>query len=144
MLSTCLKERVNVSLKTVLSRINLPDARHQVVQVGLCTLEHIIAARTVLASTVLPALALMSDLPGWNDMLPFDACGTVGIFAWDVPAGFQIHPVAGVFTAAVKLCGLWGIELPGDFLGLAEGSRRLGVGGNGKKQTKQSSKANTH
>lgn len=143
-LSTCLEERVNVSLKTVLSRINLADARHQVVQVGFGTLEHFIVARAVLAPPVLPALALMPDLPGWNNVLPFDARGAVGIFARDVATGFKVHAITGVFAAAIELGGLWGVELPGDFLGFAERSGGLGVGGNGKKQAAYGDKTDTH
>lgn len=144
MLSTCLEERVNVSLKTVLSRINLTDARHQVVQVSFGTLEYLVIAGAVLAPASLPTLALMADLPGGNDMLPFNACCAIGILARDVAAGFQVYPVAGVLAAAIELRGLRCIERPGNFLGLAEGSRCLGVGGYGKKQATHSNKTGAH
>lgn len=144
MLSTCLEERVNVSLKTVLSRINLADARYQVMQVRLGTLEHVIVARAVLAPTILPALALMPDLPGWNNVLPFDARSAVGIFARDVATGFQVNAVAGVFAAAIKLGGLRGVQLPGDFLGFAERAGCLGLGGDCKKQAAHSDKTDAH
>ena len=143
-LSTCLKERVNVSLKTVLSRINFADARHQVMQVCLGALEHLIMARAVFSPSVLPALAQIPDLPGRYDVFPLNARGAVGVFAGDVTAGFQVDPVTGVFAAAIEFSGLRRVELPGDFLGFAEGSRGLGVGGDGKKQTAHSNKTGTH
>lgn len=125
-------------------QINLADARHQVVQVGFGALEHVVVTRAVLAPAILPALTLMPDLPRWNDVLPFDACGAVGVFAWDVATALQIHTVAGVFATAIELGGLWGVELPGDFLGFTEGSGRLGVGGEGEKQATHSDKTDTH
>lgn len=140
----CHREECQRFLKTGLSRINLADARHQVVQVGFGALEHIVIARAVLAPTVLPALALVPDLPGRNNMLPLDARGAAGVLAGDITAGLQVHAVAGVFAAAIELGGLRRIELPGDFLGFAEGSGRLRVGGNGKKQAAQSNKTGTH
>lgn len=131
-------------LKTGLSRINLPNAGHQVVQVGFGALESLVIARAVLAPAVLPTLALMPDLPGRNDVLPFDSCRTVGVLTWDVAAGFQVHTVAGVLATAIELGGLWGVEFPGDFLGFAERPRCLGMGSNGKKQAAHSNKTGTH
>jgi len=101
-------------------------------------------ACAVLTPSLLPALALMADLPRWNDVFPFNACGAVGIFAWNIAASFQIHPVAGVLAAAIELGGLWGVELPGDFLGFAESSGRLGVSVDGKKQATHRDKTDTH
>ena len=69
----------------------------------------------------------MADLPGGNDMFPLDACGTVGIFARDITAGFQVDAVAGVFATAVELGGLRRVELPGNLLGFAEGIRGRGL-----------------
>lgn len=131
-------------LKTGLSRINLADARYQVVQVGFGAFEHVIMARTVFAPAVLPAAALMPDLPGRHNVLPLDARRAVGVFARNVTTGFQVDTVAGVFAAAIELGGLWGVELPGDFLGFAERARRLGVSGDGKKQATHSDKTDTH
>lgn len=141
----CHGEECQRFLKTGLSRINLADARHEVVQVGFGAFEHVVMPRTVLTPAILPALALMPDLPGRHDMFPLDARGAVSVFAWDVAAGFQVHAVARVFAAAIELGGLRCVERPGDFLGFAERSGRLGMGGDGKKQAKKhSSKTDTH
>ena len=93
-------------LKTGLSRINLANARHQVVQVCFCTFENVVAACAVLSPVVLPALALMADLPGGNDMLPLDTGRTASVLARDVAAGCEVDAIAGVFAAAIKLGGL--------------------------------------
>jgi hypothetical protein len=114
------------------------------VQIRFGTLEYVVMAGAVLASTVLPALALMADLPGWNNVLPLDARGTVGVFAWDVAAGFQVNAVAGVFAASIELGGLWRVQLPGNLFGFAEGSGRLGMGSDSKKQAAHSNKTGTH
>lgn len=143
-LSTCLEERVNVSLKTVLSRINLADARHQVVQVGLGALVHRVLAGAVLAPAVLPALALMADLPGRNNVFPLNTRCPVGVLAGDIAAGFQVHPVTVVFAAAIKLRGLRLIKLPGDFLGFAESLGGLRVSGDSKKHKQHADKTDTH
>ena len=117
----CHGEECQRFLKTGLSRINLADAGYQVVQVGFSNFEHRVIAGAVFSPATLPALALMADLPGGNDMFPLDTCGTIGIFAWDVAAGFQVDAVAVVFATAVELGGLGCVEFPGDFFGFAEG-----------------------
>ena len=124
--------------------IDLADAGYQVVQVGFRALEDSIGTRAVFASAVLPALALMPDLPSRDNMLPLDACGPVRVLTWDVAAGFQVYPVTRVFAAAIELSGLRGVEFPGDFLGFTEGTWGLGVGGSSKKNTEQGDKTDTH
>lgn len=125
-------------------QINLADARYQVVQVSFSALEDGVGARAVLASAVLPALALMADLPGRDNVLPLDARRPVGVFTRNVAAGFQVDPVTRVLAAAIELSGLRGVEFPGDFLGFTEGTWGLGVGGGSKKNTEQGDKTDTH
>src|SRR5699024_10217394 len=63
----------------------------------------------VFTSTVLPALALVTELPGGNDMFPLYAAGAVFIFAHLIAARLQINnaffalPVN--FTSAIKRTG---------------------------------------
>ena len=90
-------------------------------QVGFSNFEYRVVTGAVFASSTLPALALMADLPGGHDMFPFDTCCAVGIFAWDITAGCEVDAVPGVFAATVKLGGLGGVEFPGDFFGFTEG-----------------------
>lgn len=45
----------------------------------------------VFTSTVLPALALVTELPGGNDMFPLYAAGAVFIFAHLIAARLQIN-----------------------------------------------------
>ena len=76
--------------------IHLADARHQVVQVGFGLAELRIVGRAVLAAAFLPALALMADHPGRDDMkcakkivTDFLACAQSGIYVgsmrWRMP-----------------------------------------------------------
>ena len=83
-----------------------------------------IIAGTVFASSFLPALALVANLPGGHNVFPFDACCSVGIFSRHITARSKIDAVPRVFAATVKLGGLWRVEFPGDLLGLTEGLRR--------------------
>lgn len=124
--------------------IHLADARHQVVQVGFGPLVDRVLAGAVLAPAILPALALMADLPGRNNVFPFNTCRPVGVFARDIAAGFQVYPVAVVFAAAIELRGLRFIQFPGDFLGFAECLGGLGLSGNSKKHTQHTDKTDTH
>ena len=63
----------------------------------------------VFTSTVLPALALVTELPGGNDVFPLYAAGAVFIFAHLIAARLQINnaffalPVN--FTSAIKRTG---------------------------------------
>ena len=113
-------------------------------QVRFGALEHFIIACAVLASTLLPALALMSDLPGRNNVLPLDARRAVGVFAWNVATGFQVYAIACVFASAIELSGLWCVELPGNFFRFAERAGRLGVGGEGEQQATHRDKPDAH
>ncbi|MNN39120.1 hypothetical protein D3C81_1531470 [compost metagenome] len=86
----------------------------------------------------------MTDLPGWNNVLPLNAGGTFGVFAWYIPAGLKIHPIAGVLAATVELGGLRGIKFPGDFLRFVESARGIGLSPHGEKQKQQSKTTDTH
>jgi len=96
-------------------------------QIRLGPLIDRVVAGALLAPALLPALALMTDLPGRDNMLPFDAGGAIGVLARYISAGREVHPVAGVFAPAVELGGLRRIEFPGDFLGFVEGARRTSL-----------------
>lgn len=113
-------------------------------QVGLGALVDLVVARAVLAPAILPALALVADLPGRDDVLPFDARGAVEVLARRVAAGGQVDLVALVLAAAIKLRGLRRVQLPGDLLGLLEGARGVGVGEGGKQQQAGGEKRNSH
>lgn len=143
-LSTCLEGRVNVSLKTVLSRINLADAGHQIVQVSFSDLEDRVVTCAVFSATFLPALSLVTDLPRRNDVLPLDTGCAVSVFARDITTGFEVNPVAAVFTAAVELGGLWCVEPPGDFFGFAEGLRSCRLGVQNSKQADECQQTKPH
>ena len=97
-------------------------------QVGLGLFVGRVVLAAVLASALLPALALMADLPGRDNVLPLDAFSPLGILARYIAAGREVDPVAVVLAATIKLRGLPGVELPGDFLGFGEGAGRLGLG----------------
>lgn len=92
------------------------------IRFGLAELH--IVGRAVLASTFLPALALMADHPCRDDMLPLDALGASGILARGVATGAQVDPVATVLAATVELGGLLGIQRPGKAFGFVEVTRR--------------------
>ena len=68
----------------------------------------------VFTSTILPALALVAELPRRNHMFPFDPAGAVLVFTHFVAARFQIDnafftlPVD--FTTAIKVAGNVGIH----------------------------------
>ncbi|MNF94258.1 hypothetical protein D3C84_769630 [compost metagenome] len=124
--------------------IDLADAGHQVVQVGLGLLVGRVVSRTVFSPTLLPALTLMADLPRRDNVLPLDARGALGVFARHIPAGCEVHLVAGVFAAAIELGGLRGIQLPGDFLGFVEGARGVSLRAHREEQKQQSKTTDTH
>ncbi len=86
----------------------------------------------------------MSDLPGRDDMFPFNAGRAFGVFSRDVAAGRQVHLVAGVFAPAIKLGGLRRVKLPGNFLGFVEGARGICLSNRGEKQQKQNKTTDTH
>ncbi|MNR15967.1 hypothetical protein D3C85_1325300 [compost metagenome] len=113
-------------------------------QIGLGLLVGRIVPRTVLTSAFLPALALVTNLPGRNDVFPLDARGALGIFTRHVATRCEVHLVAGVFAAAIKLGGLGRVQLPGDFLGFVEGAGRIGLGAHGEQQKQQSKTTDTH
>ncbi|MNI82845.1 hypothetical protein D3C73_1396000 [compost metagenome] len=68
----------------------------------------------IFTSTVLPALALMTKLPGRNHVFPFNTAGAVFVFPHFIAAGFEVNdpffalPVN--FTAAVEIAGRIGIN----------------------------------
>lgn len=113
-------------------------------QIRLSLLIGRIVARAILAASLLPALALVTDLPGWNNVFPLDARRAFGIFTRHITAGREIHPVTGVFAAAIKFGGLWGVQLPGNFLGFVEGARCVSLGPHGEQQQQQSKTADNH
>jgi hypothetical protein len=95
--------------------IDLADARHQVMQVRLGALN---------TSSLRVQFLRPPFCQHWR-WCPICQAGTMCshsmraarlAFCVDVAAGFQVHAVAGVFAAAIELGGLWGVELPGDFL----------------------------
>ena len=100
--------------------INLANAGDQVMKVRFRNFVNRVIAGAVFSATVLPALTLMANLPGRNDMFPLDACCPVGIFTRDIATGFKVDPVACVFAATIKLGGLRCVEFPGRFFGFAE------------------------
>ncbi|MND86200.1 hypothetical protein D3C80_781530 [compost metagenome] len=124
--------------------IDFANAGHQVVQISLGLLVNRVVAGAVLATALLPALALMADLPGRNNMLPLDAGCAFGIFTWHITAGCKVHPVTGVLAATVKLGGLGRVEFPGDLFRFGKSARRVGLRPHDKKQKQQSKPANTH
>jgi len=71
-------------------------------------------------------LALMTDLPGRNDMFPFDARRAIGVLARRIAAAFQVYTVTLEAAAAIKLNGLAFIEAPANLLGLVETLGRCG------------------
>ncbi|MNG13336.1 hypothetical protein D3C84_970090 [compost metagenome] len=107
-------------------------------QVGLGPLIDRVIAGAVLATTLLPALTLMADLPRRDNMFPFNAGGAAGILARYIAAGGQVHAIAGVFAATVELGGLRCVEFPGDFLGFVEGARGTGLCAHGDKHKQKS------
>ena len=83
--------------------VNLTNAGHQVVQVGFCHFVDRVVTGAIFSSAVLPALALMANLPGGNNVFPFNTRCTIGIFTRDVTAAFKVDAVASVFAATIKL-----------------------------------------
>ncbi len=98
-------------------------------QIGFSAFVDIIGFRAVLAAAFLPALTLMTYLPGRYDVFPFDTTGAFGVFARNVATTGQIDPFAGVLAAAIEFGGLRRIQAPADFLGFTEGARSVGVCG---------------
>ncbi|MNN56594.1 hypothetical protein D3C81_1715340 [compost metagenome] len=96
-------------------------------QVGFGAFVHLVMLRALLAPAALPTLALMADLPGGYDVFPLDARRALGILARGIAAGRQVDLVTLVFAAAIEFGRLRRIELPGDFLGLLEGARGVGL-----------------
>src|SRR3990167_586064 len=109
--------------------IQLTDAWHQVVQVGFGGFEAGVVARAVLASAVLPALALMADYPSGHHMLPFQSLGTAQLFAGAVATAAEGDAVTAVRAMAIEGAGPFGIQPPGDFLRGTEGFRGIGKSG---------------
>ncbi|MNJ66615.1 hypothetical protein D3C77_627060 [compost metagenome] len=96
----------------------------------------------MLATAVLPALALVTEGVGGHDVFPLGTLGAVLLLAGlvtarggiDAPAGLA-HP--GPFAAAVQVAhgtaGLVHVHLLlGHHLGLGEGRRRVRQGGEGE------------
>lgn len=125
--------------------VDLTDARHKVMQVGLGALENLVVPGAVLAPTVLPALPLMTDLPGRDDVFPLDARGTLDVLARFVAAALEVDLIAVVLAAAIELGRLRRIELPRNLLGFAEGARGIGLGdGDSEQQAGGCEKRNSH
>ena len=93
-------------------------------QVGLCNFVDRVVAGAVFSAAALPALALVTNLPGRNDVFPLDTCCSIGILARDITTGFEVDQVAGVLAPTIELGGLWRVEFPGDLFGFTEGLRR--------------------
>lgn len=100
--------------------VNLADAGDQVMKVRFRNFVDRVIAGAVFSTSALPALTLVANLPGWNDVLPLDTGCPGGIFARDVATGFKVDPVASVLAATVKLRGLRCVEFPGGFFGFTK------------------------
>src|SRR5690606_14344563 len=116
--------------------IDLADHRHQVVQVGFGLAEDGVLRGALLAPALLPALALMADHPGRDYVFPLDACGAFGLLAWNVAAAGKVDPIAFEGAAAIEIHRAFGIDRPGDLLGFAKGTWRIGLG-RGERQEQQ-------
>ncbi|MNJ33421.1 hypothetical protein D3C77_281070 [compost metagenome] len=119
--------------------VHFANGRVQVEQISFHGAEHRIFVNAVLAPAVLPALALVTESPGWNDVFPFGSFSAGLLLARFIAAGFGIDAATGFayprpFAATVELThgavGLVEIDLLfGDDLGFSKCRRRGGEGG---------------
>ena len=93
---------------------------------------------------LLPTLALMTDHPGWHDVLPLHACGAFWLFAWDVAAAGKIDPLAFEGAAAIEIYRPFGVDMPGQFFRFAKGAGRFGMSGWKEKQGEQKQADTAH
>src|SRR5690606_14871783 len=93
---------------------------HEVVQIAFSLVKEGVCARAVSVAPILPALTLMPDNPGRNDVFPFDATSPVRVFANLVSTRLEVHAITVVKTTAIELGLIAFKDLRENFLGIAK------------------------
>ncbi len=86
----------------------------------------------VFSPAVLPALALMTELPGGDNVLPLNASGAILVFTHLIAAGLQVYDAFFTLPAdlapAVKAAGRVGIDFDARRFGLRKIVNAVGQG----------------
>lgn len=104
--------------------IDLADSRYQVVKIRFHALELGIIFCAVFTSALLPALALVPQFPGGDDMFPLDTVGPFDLFTHlvttAVELGYQLFALAADLTTTVKTDMMILVAFLGHFFGGAK------------------------